>query len=212
MTATGRRRDAENDRSTNVPAHASADNDGTVSHDTETAEKAARITAGPAASVRQLIDKVASSRCLSDTRVTVYFARMTRQLEVGRGRGRTGDTEAMVLAQSFEWGSECKNSRFSTGSTGSSTKLQVHRRLSSRCSGRGFILVMSEGTPRLARQLLADPVLALRAGRAALAVRRYKWQAIYATRPSRAPPVNGNSGGGAGISQGAATRSGNEQH
>lgn len=129
--------------------------------------------------MQQLIERIASSRWLPRALITAYFAVMTLQLSIVRGGGRTDDTETMLLAQSLEWGYEAKNpplfywlAWLADQVAGPSPTVVFLVRMA-------FMVLMYLGTLRLARQLQPDPVLALGAGLAPLAVLQYNWYAIH---------------------------------
>ena len=128
---------------------------------------------------RTVVEIVASSRWLPGALIAGYFAVMTLQVAIVRDGGRTDGGEAMLLAQSLEWGYETKNPPLFYWLTwlaeqvaGPSPAVVFLLRMS-------FMILLYLGTLRLARQLRSDPVLALGAGLAPLAVPQYNWYAVY---------------------------------
>jgi 4-amino-4-deoxy-L-arabinose transferase-like glycosyltransferase len=124
------------------------------------------------------LDKLAERPRLVILLIAGYFSLMAVQLALFRPGGRSDDTEALLLAQSLEWGYEGKNPplfywlTFLGGQVlEPSTEVVYLLRMAA-------LVLLFVGLYRLARLLQPDPLIALAAGLAPLLVPQFHWYAF----------------------------------
>ncbi len=110
--------------------------------------------------------------------LAAYFAAMAVQLALFTPGGRTDDSEALFLAQSFAWGYEAKNPPLFYWLT--TLLMQAVGPWPAVLFGlrMGLLFLMLWGSIALARRVQPDPALALAAGLSPLAFLQLHWYAI----------------------------------
>lgn len=110
--------------------------------------------------------------------LAAYFAAMAVQLAVFTPGGRTDDSEALFLAQSFAWGYEGKNPPLFYWLT--TLLMQAAGPWPAVIFGlrMGLLFLMLWGSIALARRVQPEPALALAAGLSPLAFLQLHWYAI----------------------------------